>query len=74
MKQTLSIIASAWSTAFIGLFLVYAAAKTPLDPAVAEARARAIIVLFVAAVTGTGWLWHRHALKRNGLEAVEEGL
>ena len=64
MKEALSIVASAWSMAFIALFLVYAVAEMPPDPQLAEVRAWAVIVLFIGAVTGAGWLWHRHAMKK----------
>jgi hypothetical protein len=74
MKEALSIVASAWSTAFIALFLVYAVAEMPRDPLLAEVRARAIIVLFVGAVTGAGWLWHRHAIKKRRPAAAERTL
>jgi hypothetical protein len=71
MKEPLSIIVSAWSTAFIALFLVYAVAEMPSDPLLAEVRARVVLVFFVGAVTGAGWLWHRHAIKKQRSEAAE---
>ena len=64
MRETLSVILSAWSTAFVTLFFIYAVADMPPDPGLADFRARVIIFLFVGAVTGAGWLWHRHAMKR----------
>jgi len=74
MKEALSIIMSAWSTTLIALFLIYAVAERPTDPSLAEVRARAVIVLFVGAVTGAGWLWHRHALKKHRLNPEERTL
>jgi len=63
VKETFSVIASAWSTVLIVLFL-YSALSTPVAPALTEDAAYAILILFVGAVTGAGWLWHRHILKR----------
>ena len=74
MRETLSIIVSAWSTAFVALFFIYAIADMPPDPLLAEFRARVIIFLFVGAVTGAGWLWHRHAMKKQRNDSAERTL
>lgn len=64
MKEALMVMASAWSTAFIVLFLVFTAADKPVAPDMADARVHVICVLFAGAVTGAGWLWFRRQLKK----------
>ena len=62
MKEALMVIASAWSVAFIVLFLasVTTAPQSELSPE----RVHIILFLLVGAVTGSGWLWFRHKLKK----------
>lgn len=64
MKEALMIVTSAWSTAFIVLFFVFAAVDKPVASDMADARVHVIFGLFVGAVTGVGWLWFRRQLKK----------
>jgi membrane protein DedA with SNARE-associated domain len=64
MKEALMVMVSAWSIAFIVLFLVFATVDKPVAPDMADARVHVIFVLFVGAVTGAGWLWFRRQLKK----------
>lgn len=57
MKEALSVIASAWSVAFISIFVVYALVPQQHDPVV-------WFSLDALAVTGFGWLIYRHNSKR----------
>lgn len=64
MKEAFTVIASAWSTAFIVLFFAFAIAAPPGATDDATARAYVILFLFVGAVTGAGWLWFRRGFKK----------
>lgn len=56
MKEAWSVIASAWSVAFMLVFVAWAIADIDHAPAMG-------ITLFVAGVTGAGWLGYRASLK-----------
>jgi hypothetical protein len=62
MKEALMVIASAWSVAFIVLFL--ASVATAPQAGLSPERVHIILLLLVGAVTGSGWLWFRHKLKK----------
>jgi hypothetical protein len=62
MKEALMVIASAWSVAFIVLFL--ASVTTAPQAGLSPERVHIILFLLVGAVTGSGWLWFRHKLKK----------
>jgi protein-S-isoprenylcysteine O-methyltransferase Ste14 len=62
MKEALKVIASAWSVAFVVLF--FASVTTAPQAGLSSERVHIILFLMVAAVTGSGWLWFRHKLKK----------
>jgi hypothetical protein len=62
MKEALKVIASAWSVAFVVLFL--ASVTTAPQAGLSPERVHIILFLMVGAVTGSGWLWFRHKLKK----------
>lgn len=62
MKEALMVIASAWSVAFIVLFV--AAVTTAPQDGLSSERVHVILLLLIGAVTGSGWLWFRHKLKK----------
>lgn len=62
MKEALMVIASAWSVAFIVLFL--ASVTTAPQAELSPERVHIILFLLVGAVTSSGWLWFRHKLKK----------
>jgi uncharacterized membrane protein len=64
VSELLKLIASAWSVAFIVLFL-YSALSTPTHPAPTEDTVCAILILFAGAVTGAAWLYYRHREKNH---------
>jgi hypothetical protein len=65
MKEALMIIASAWSTAFILLFLLFVVTDKASTPEEQIIRAHVIVTLFIGAVTGSGWLWFRSHSKKH---------
>lgn len=69
MKETIKVIASAWSTAFIILFLLLVTADRPADEDTALARQHLTYYLSVGAITGAGWLWARYESKRRRRDA-----
>ena len=65
MKEALMIIASAWSIALIVLFFASVTTGPQIAPFSIE-RVHIVFFSFVGAVTGCGWLWFRHELKKRG--------
>lgn len=64
MKEALSVIASAWSVAFMLLFLGMCSL---LDDSIETAKpmfTTAFFVLMTLAVTGSGWLGYRSRVKQ----------
>ncbi len=59
------VIVSAWATAFIVLFLAFLTLCPLATPGHTEAYGEAPLILLAGAVTGGGWLWFRHAMKRD---------
>jgi uncharacterized membrane protein len=64
VPEALKVIASAWSVAFIVLFL-YSGLCIPTHPAPTEDTVCAILILFAGAVTGAAWLYYRHKEKKH---------
>jgi hypothetical protein len=62
MKEALMVITSAWSVTFIVLFL--ASVTTVPQDGLSPERVHIILFLLVGAVTGSGWLWFRHKLRK----------
>jgi hypothetical protein len=62
MKEALMVIASAWSVAFVVLFV--ASVATAPQGALSPERVHIILLLLIGTVTGSGWLWFRHKLKK----------
>jgi hypothetical protein len=62
MKETLMVIASAWSVAFIVLFV--ASVTTAPQGGLPPERVHIILLMLIGSVTGSGWLWFRHKLKK----------
>ena len=59
------VIASAWSTAFIILFLVFITSPTPSTLGHENSRSLIIVILLIGAVSGSGWLKFRHEMKKS---------
>lgn len=66
MKEALMIIASAWSVAFIILFVACVLNLSAVAPGDPDTTARLTCILLAGAVTGVGWLWFRHERKKRG--------
>jgi hypothetical protein len=59
------VIASAWSAAFIILFLVFISSPTPIAPGHEDSWSLIIVILLIGAVSGSGWLKFRHEMKKS---------
>lgn len=64
MKEALSVIASAWSVAFIVMFAAVCAFSVNSNPVDKEAYAYLFCILLASSITGIGWLIYRHNSKR----------
>ena len=67
------VIASAWSTACIILFVAFVSLCSPVSLKRAEAYGDMPTILLVSAVTGAGWLWFRRQYKKSH-EALKQNL
>jgi len=59
------VIASAWSIAFVILFLVFITSPTPIVPGHEDSRSLIIIILLIGAISGSGWLKFRYEMKKS---------
>ena len=63
------VIASAWSIVLIVLFFASVTAEPQIGPYSVE-RVHIVVFSFIGAVTGSGWLWFRHEVKKRNRQSV----